>query len=312
MAMLPEMKTTETRAGPLAELAGEAPAVHEILRRGLFALAGGAVGDETEGHRRRRIGAALTPLGARLHACPAEARLLVRWLFRHDHAVLEDPVAWARELPGLRWPGAADLASVADATIGLPPLPGDEALLRECEARQSHLGVQRIIGHPSPYPAIRALVRRLQFGPGESLCDLGAGHGRVVLYLAHLGLSARGVELLPDRHAAAEGARRAHRLDRARFDRGDVLEERFWRGPAAIVEAGWFYCYDPFDEATDDALLARLRTVAVDRPTRLVAFIQTSRYRDRYARRLREGSVQLEWPPAARPGLGLHVFCVAP
>ena len=133
-----------------------------------------------------------------------------------------------------------------------------------------------------------------------------------MLYLAHLGLSARGVELLPDRHAAAERARRARRLDRARFDHGDVLDERFWHGPAAIVDAGWFYCYDPFDDATDDALLARLRVVAADRPTRLVAFIQTSRYRDRYARRVREGSVRLEWPSAAGPDLGLHIFRVVP
>jgi hypothetical protein len=278
----------------------------------LLALAGGAVGDETEGRRRRRIAAALAPLRARLHDRPDEARVLARWLFRHDHALLEDPAAWACEAPGLRWPGAADLASVADAAIGLPPLPGDEALLRECEARQGRRGARRIIGHPSPYPAIRALARRLRLEPGERLCDLGAGHGRVVLYLAHLGLPARGVELLSDRRAAAERARRSHRLEGARFDRGDVLDERFWRGPDAIVGAGWFYCYDPFDDATDDALLARLRTVAAERPTRLAAFIQTSRYRDRYARRLRDGSLRLEWPPTAVPALGLHLFRVAP
>jgi hypothetical protein len=312
MATLPAMTTTETGTGALAELAGEAPALHAALHRAFHALAQGAAGHETEGQRRRCIGASLTPLRIRLRACPDDARLLARWLVRHDHAILEEPAAWAREFPGLRRPAAADLASVADAAIGLPPLPGDEALLRECEARAGHHDAQRVIGHPSPYPAIRALARRLRLGAGEYLCDLGAGHGRVVLYLAHLGLPARGVELLTDRHAAAERARRAHRLDGARFDCGDVLDERFWRGPAAIVGAGWFYCYDPFDDVTDDALLARLRAVAADRPTRLAAFIQTSRYRDRYARRLREGSLRLEWPPAAGPDLGLHIFRVAP
>ena len=79
----------------------------------------------------------------------------------------------------------------------------------------------------------------------------------------------------------------------------------------AIVGAGWFYCYDPFDDATDDALLARLRGVAAARPTRLIAFIQTSRYRDRYARRLREGSLRLE-RPSAGPDFGLRLFRVAP
>jgi hypothetical protein len=298
-------------SGLLAELATIAPTAADSLRRALAALAEAAVGDETEG-RRRRLRAALAPLRAHLRAHPAEARALVGWLFRHDHALLEDAAVWARELSGLPWPGAADLAIVVDAALGLPPLPGDEALLRECETRQRDFGVQRIIGHPSPYPTIRALARRLHLGPGEYLCDLGAGHGRVVLYLAHLGLPARGVELLPDRHAAAQAARRSHRLAGARFDHGDILDERFWRGPAAIVDAGWHYCYDPFDDATHDALLARLRAAAADRPTRLAAFIQTSRCRARYDRHLRAGLLLPEYPLSAQPPLGLHLFRVMP
>jgi hypothetical protein len=200
---------------------------------------------------------------------------------------------------------------VADVALGLQPLPNDTALLHECEARQARHGVQRIMGHPSPYPVIRALVQQLALGPGDYLCDLGAGHGRVVLYLAHLGLPARGIELLPDRHAAANQARRSHRLAGARIDHGDVLEERFWHGPEAVSDAGWFYCYDPFDDATYAALLARLRVVARDRPARLVAFIQTSRYRARYDRGIDEGQLRLEWP-AARPGFGLHIFRITP
>lgn len=298
----------------LAELADGVPRLHDQMRRCLLALAGHA-GEGHQGEPRfwqRRVRSALAPIRAHLCDEPADARRLVDWLFRHDHALLEDPATWARELPAAPRPGPAALAAVVDVALGLPPLPGDEALPRECDRRQGRYGARRVLGHPSPYPAIRALARRLELGPGEYLCDLGAGHGRVVLYLALLGLPARGVELLPDRCALAERARRARRLAGARVECGGVLDVGFWRGAGTIAGAGWYYCYDPFDDATDAELLRRPRAVAARRPVRLIAFVQTSRYRERYARSVAAGLLRRSWPPDPRPAFGLQVFQVMP
>ena len=303
---------TAPAAGLLADLAGCAPALHECVRRCLVALAAAPAGDgpSGSGHRRRYVRAALTPLRDHLRTVPADARTLIAWLFRHDHALLEDAAVWEHELPGLPMPGGAAAAAFLDAALGLPPVPDDDALLREWHQRQGDYGRQHVLGHPSPYPAIRALARRLELAPGEYLCDLGSGHGRVVLYLALLGRPACGVELLPDRHAAAHAARRRLRVAEARFVRGSVLDEHLWSGPDAVADAGWYYCYDPFDDATHAELLDRLRTVAGRRPVRLAAFVQTSRYRERYQQGLADGRLRLVWPPSTRLSFGLHLFQV--
>ena len=308
------MMSVKSKHGPLAALAAASPALAERVQACLAALARLPSPEERRGHGRwqRARDEALAATRVYLRSRPAEARTLTRWLYEHDHAILEQPAVWAAAFPGAPMPRQLARIAFVDMTLGLPPIPDDDALLREWQARQARHGEQQIFGHPTPYPALRELVRHLALAPDETLCDLGAGHGRVVLYLALLGRQARGVELLPDRHAIAEAARRERGLTTARFDQGSVLDTRFWSGPDSIVGAGWHYLYDPFDHATHVALLERLRLAATHRPTRLLAYIQTSRYRERYQTWLADGWLRPHHSVAARLSFGLHVFDVAP
>lgn len=51
---------------------------------------------------------------------------------------------------------------------------------------------------PTPYPFVAEMLDRAQLRPGEALCDVGSGDGRIVRAAAALGAQACGIERDPE------------------------------------------------------------------------------------------------------------------
>jgi hypothetical protein len=96
-------------------------------------------------------------------------------------------------------------------------------------------------------------------GPSDTVVDLGAGNGKVVL-LAHLltGARAHGIELDEALVAQGRDAAAALGLGGVTFDVADART-------AALPEARVFYLYSPFKGAVLDEVMARLEARAQER-----------------------------------------------
>ena len=119
--------------------------------------------------------------------------------------------------------------------------------------------------HHTPYIAsgltqvLHALdVTRL--GPDDTLVDVGAGLGKVVL-LAHLltGARAHGVELDGALVQQASQGAASLGLERVSFTQGDART-------AELGEAKVYYLFSPFAAEVLDAVMARLQSIAERRP----------------------------------------------
>lgn len=162
--------------------------------------------------------------------------------FASVSSVAEEWIRWLATLP----PGDRDAA--VEERLGIALAPSD-----------APPGEDLIGYHASGVaPIVRALAA-VPIRREDVLVDLGSGLGKVVLLAALLtGARARGVELQPPLVEAARTA--ASRLGiEVSFSLGDART-------AAVEDGTVFFLYVPFVGPVLDAVLARLRGVAEQRP----------------------------------------------
>ena len=77
----------------------------------------------------------------------------------------------------------------------------------------------------TPMEIVERMLRMAEVGPGDSLIDLGAGDGRIVIEAAKRGARGLGVDLDPSLVRLATGnARKAGVANRARFETRDIFD----------------------------------------------------------------------------------------
>lgn len=146
-----------------------------------------------------------------------------------------DPEAVRRLILALDRDDAPIIDAELDAALGLR-VTAVEARLDTLRLLDRH-GVQRFDQGDLAYDVVRAFYRvvepEIRARPGLRLLDLGSGYGRFGLYggLRH-GLSAHGLELVPERVEEAARAARALGLAQVTFAAGDLLTAPW---PAADV-----------------------------------------------------------------------------
>lgn len=120
-------------------------------------------------------------------------------------------------------------------------------------------------GYWTPYSAFRAVLRRLQLGPNDIFCDLGAGYGTLAVYGATVVPEAqfRGYELMPHRVEAANRAISRLELPNAQMIQADAKDADFSDGTV-------FYLFLPFSTFTDRAVFTKLGEIAETKPIRVI------------------------------------------
>lgn len=119
---------------------------------------------------------------------------------------------------------------------------------------------------PTPARAILQLLERCALGPEDTLIDLGAGLGHVVILAALLSEArARGVERDPALCAAARRSARLLGAARAQFEEADARTARLSDGTV-------FFLYTPFRGAMLQEVLGRLQAEARTRPIRVCTY----------------------------------------
>ena len=123
---------------------------------------------------------------------------------------------------------------------------------------------EMVFYQPAPGRVILSLLEEVR--PSDTFYDIGAGLGRVVIMVALLcGVKAKGVENQP---AFGEYAARAAASVRAHTAEFVTQDAR-----AAVLDDGTlFFLYTPFRGVMLQAVLAKLRGVAAQRPIRVCTF----------------------------------------
>lgn len=130
--------------------------------------------------------------------------------------------------------------------------------------RQAACAPEMVDNVPTNVRTVLELAERL--GPQDTVYDIGAGAGTVVVLLAFLtGLPVRGVEV--DQNYAEFAAARCSRwgLKSAEIIHADACEVDYQEGTA-------FFLYDPFRGAMMTRFIERLRRVAEQHPISVFAF----------------------------------------
>jgi hypothetical protein len=116
----------------------------------------------------------------------------------------------------------------------------------------------------TPYPIIRDVLRWCARA-GDVFYDLGAGHGRVVLYGAALSPAHfRGIEIVSERASAAETCRAALDLRNLEISADDARQADFSDGTI-------FFFFNPFFQDTLSSVGRRLRRLATRRHIRIAS-----------------------------------------
>ena len=213
----------------------------------------------------------LAPLEPTLLALKARATTLHQYLEGANQRLLRrlrlriaagnyTPGGLKRALARYAGPGRQEGYDVLDRLVG-----GLLAVAPPSEPRVA-LEPEMVAYQPTPARAILRLIDRTYLGPGDTLVDMGAGLGYVVILVALLcGARARGIELEP---AYCDYARRcAARLNvsRVEFTQGDARE-------AFLADGTVFFLYTPFRGALFRQVLQRLRAEARVRPIRVCTY----------------------------------------
>jgi hypothetical protein len=134
--------------------------------------------------------------------------------------------------------------------------PAEERAVREPDM---------VFYQPTPAQAVLGLLDRLRLGPGDTLVDLGAGLGRVVLLTALFTDAApHGIEFEP---SYCEYAMRSatHLKVGATFVQADART-------ASLAEGTVFFMYTPFRGAMLQQVLSRLQVHAMGRSIRVCTY----------------------------------------
>lgn len=93
----------------------------------------------------------------------------------------------------------------------------------------------------TPYTELRELLEELRPKAGQTICDLGAGYGRMAHVLARHFAGAKfvGYELVAERHAEAQRAIISAQLKNSKMICADVTKIDFFANPA-----DFFFMYD--------------------------------------------------------------------
>jgi len=162
-----------------------------------------------------------------------------------------------------------------DRLLGIRPARVERALALPELLRR--FGPASFAPDATPYPTIRRLLRWCAPGPDEVVYDLGAGHGRFVLYGAAVHEARfRGVELVPERVAAAERCRARLGLANASLTAADAQS-------ADLAGGDLFFFFNPFFRDTLARVGERLREEASRRPLRIASWAQSNDYFARQA-----------------------------
>ncbi len=186
-----------------------------------------------------------------------------------------------------------------DGLLGIRPEPIERSLrLGDLLKR---FGPASFDASATPYATVRTLLHWCAPGPGDVLCDLGSGHGRVVLYGAALSAASfRGIELLPERAAAAERCRSRLGLANAQLIAADARV-------ADLRDNNLFFLANPFSRSTLACVGDRLRQVAACRDVCIASWAQSNDY---FARQAWLVEITPGDAPARR--FGLRLFASRP
>jgi SAM-dependent methyltransferase len=134
------------------------------------------------------------------------------------------------------------------------------------------LGVEQFSYGDTPYEVVREAMHRLSPRRGDVFYDLGCGYGRVVLWGSIVSPARfHGVELVPQRIAVAEGARRRLALRNLVLHQANVRSVDFDDGTL-------FFLFDPFFNATLAHVTRRLSFAARRHPIRIASYWGTGRF----------------------------------
>jgi hypothetical protein len=151
------------------------------------------------------------------------------------------------------------------------------------------------------YLHVKKALRNLELTEGETLYDLGSGHGRFLIYGAIVcEATFKGIEIMPDRTASTRHAAARLALNNVEVKEGSVLEQDFSDGDA-------FYMYTPFTWPVFEAVLNKLRVLAEIKHIRLVTrgcggSVWTKAYPEGWLRKVPFQSFGLA------PSIGLDIF----
>lgn len=170
-----------------------------------------------------------------------------------------------RELTPELYPAAKRHAAEADVWLGLRVKETEAAIRDPGDGQQRWLGT-----HPSvfltPYVELREWCEALRPGRSETVCDLGAGYGRLGFVLARHFPEARflGLELVPER--VKEGSRA---LGRFGARNASLVQADLKACPPPAAEV--YFVYDYGTRETIEKTLQDLQAIAASRRIRVVA-----------------------------------------
>jgi len=174
------------------------------------------------------------------------------------------------------WPYPDQLAHAraVDAWLGIDTARTEAEVMKHWRANQdlSLTGIQAWAGLPTdslqtPYTEMRQMLDALMLPEGATLCDLGAGYGRMgfVVEACHPTLRFLGLELVGERVQEGSRALVRHGCSRARLVEQDLTDPRF-----ELPRAQAYFVYDFGSREAIQRILTLLKERARAEPVTVV------------------------------------------